>query len=70
MVAASELEIGTYLLTMETPLACDEANLLETERRLEIFEVRKHRPASTHMRVRILNRLAQFYAITNIHTFP
>lgn len=40
LVAATELEVGNYLLTMETPLACTDDVLLETQRGLEIFEVK------------------------------
>ncbi|CAN0575129.1 unnamed protein product, partial [Laminaria digitata] len=39
LVEAEELEIGLYHLTMETPLACTEANLRQMERRLEALEV-------------------------------
>lgn len=35
LVAAEEIEIGTYRLRLETPLACTEAHLAEAERGLE-----------------------------------
>ncbi|CAM9476068.1 unnamed protein product [Ectocarpus sp. 13 AM-2016] len=35
LVAAKEIEIGTYRLRLETPLACTEAHLAEAERGLE-----------------------------------
>ena len=37
LTAAEELEIGLYRLTLETPLACTEANLREAEEQLEAF---------------------------------
>lgn len=40
LVAAQELEIGLYRLTMVTPLACTNESLREVEKRLETLGVR------------------------------
>lgn len=39
LVAAEEIEIGTYRLRLETPLACTEAHLAEAERGLEALSL-------------------------------
>lgn len=39
LVAAEELEIGLYRLTLETPLACAQAAVAEAEERLKTLGV-------------------------------
>lgn len=39
LVAAEELEIGLYRLTLDTPLACTEAAVAEVEERLHTLGV-------------------------------